>query len=182
MNKIISGILLHYSTYPQDFSFEAWHETEDLLEELSGEFTSLKEGEIIVAPEGMKGLIFIDLRGNPLSNEKKFREMFTKRLQKGKDENFWTYITKPFCFNFVVKSTVKKIALSVEKLKDRVNGKWRIKLNTRKRLPRRETIEKAAEPIKYPVDLEAPEYIVRIESLGKITGIGIEDHSSSSNT
>lgn len=174
---MIRGILIHYSTYPQDFSFEAWHETEDLLEELSQEFSSLKEKETIVAPDGMKGLIIIDLRENPLSNEEKFRKLCTKTLQRGKNEKFWTYITKPYFFNFLVETNVSKIATAVEKLRKRINGKWRIKLNTRKRLPRQEIIEKAAEPIKSPVDLEDPEYIVRIECIGKITGIGMEVQS-----
>lgn len=173
---MIQGILLHYPTYPADFGFEAYYEVEDLLAVLSNKF-NVWNGRISIAPDGMKGLLLIDLRNTPIShqNEGKFQRFCKQTLQKGKNEEYWERITKPLFFNALVKSRVDEIANTTKQLKDRIKGKWRIKLRTRHRIPRRETIEKAAKPIQHPVDLENPEYIVRIECMGELSGIGVEE-------
>lgn len=173
---MLEGLLLHYPTYSSDFSYEAYFETEDLLEELSMKIPALVKADLVIAPEGMNGLIVIDLRDNPLSNvrEKEFKRNFNKKLEEGKAQGYWKYIAKPVFFNRIINSKINEIAASVKTLKEKIKGKWRIKINTRHRIPRRETIEEVAKHITYPVDLENPKYIVKIECLGKISGVAVE--------
>lgn len=173
---MMEGILIHYSTYPADFGFEAYYEVNDLLEEIFNQDDSVENVDIKIAPDGMDGLILIDLRANPIATEIEEKKIaaLKKAMKKGKKEGYWEYLSKPIFFNRIVNSNPSKIAKAVRKLKDQVKGKWRIKIKSRHRIPRRKTIEAAAKHISFPVDLENPEYMVKIECLGKLTGIRVK--------
>lgn len=173
---MIQGLLLHYRTYPADFSFEARYEIEDLLEELTKEFDCSGGERIQMNPDGMEGLIFIDLQETPIptQEEERYKRTFTKRLEEGRRKGYWNNLSNPHFFNIVVPSDVENIATAVEKLKKRIQDKWRIKIRTRHRISRRETINEAAKSIDLPVDLEDPVYIIQIKCFGERTGIGVK--------
>lgn len=174
--KMLEGILIHYSTYPADFGYEAYYEVNDLLEEVLTHVDAVENIDVTIAPDGMDGLLLIDLRDAPIATavEEKTIAALKSAMKKGKKEGYWEYISKPIFFNHIVDSNPAKIANAVKNLKDQVKGKWRITIKSRHRIPRRKTIDAAAKHIKFPVDLENPKYIVKIECLGKHTGVRVK--------
>ncbi len=176
----MEGIFATYLIYPRDFVFEARFELLNMLNNLSTKFPELKDAEryLIVNPEGYKGILIVDLRDVLKDVEKERKEKMAREIllefEKNKEEGMIKYLQKLLILDAIVNTDIEEISKAVERLKDKVKGKWRITLKTRKwPIDRMQLIRKAAEPIEMPVDLENPEYEVIIQIFGKLTGIAI---------
>jgi len=174
----VQGILATYQIIPKDYGFEARFELLNLLHDISKNFPELERAKVVMRPGGFKGILLADLRDALAEVEPErlelIREEVWKEFRRRKSENAIRYIQRFIVLDAIVETDIDKIAEAVRKLKDKVKGKWRITLKTRKYpIDRNLLIKKAAEPITLPVDLENPEYIVLIEILGNMTAIAI---------
>jgi len=174
----LEGILISYQLVPRDVGFDAKFEVLNIIESVARDFPILRSAQVKLRPAGFKGLILVDFR--PITYRLSqteidlLREKITKTYEKMRQEGAIRYISKFIILDALVETDIEKIADAVKKLSDKVKGKWRITLKTRKYpIDRMLLIKKAAEHIDLPVDLKNPEYIVLIEIIGGLTGIAI---------
>ncbi len=174
----LEGIIASYPLVPKDVGFFARFEVMNLIEEVAQKYPILRKADVLLNPNGHKGLILVDFRPifyqldlNEVNEiRKSIEETYTSWLKERKIR----YINRFLIVDALVETNIDKIAEAVKKLKDKVKGRWRITLKTRKYpINREELISKAAEPISQPVDLENPEYIVQIEIIDNTTAIAI---------
>lgn len=174
----MEGLLISYPIVPKDVGFEARFEVLNIIEEVAKDFPIIRKVSVKLRPGGYKGLILLDLRPvlSELDDEerKHLEERIINEFENKMLNEALRYISKFTVLDAIVNTDINEIAKAVDKLKDKVRGKWRITLKTRKYpIDRKELIQKAAEPIDRPVDLENPEYIVLIEIFGELTGIAV---------
>jgi len=174
----LEGILASYELVPRERSFEAKMEIQNIIYELAEKYPFLKNVEAHLCPGGFKGLILVDLRGikNSVNTsvleevKSDFINTFYTRQRDGKIR----YITRILILDALVPTDIEEIRKAMERIKEKVKGRWRITLKTRGfPVDRMELIKKAAEPISQPVDLKNPEYVVIINILGDVTGISV---------
>lgn len=169
---------MSYPLVPKDFGFFAKLEIMDLIDTVAQKFPIMKKTEILVNPFGHNGLILIDFR--PLfyqldSEEiKAIREEIESIYSEWRSKNKLRHINRFLIIDVLVETDISKIVNAVMKLRNKIRGKWRITLKTRKYpIDREELIRRVAEPINEPVDLRNPEYIVWIEIISNLTAIAI---------
>lgn len=174
----MDGILVSYPLVPKDVGFFARFEVMNLIEEVAQRYPVLRKAEVIMNPEGHKGLILVDFR--PIFYQLDSAEIENIRREIEETYSRWMkerkirYINRFIVIDALVKTDIEDITKAVQKLRHKVQGKWRITLKTRKYpINREELIKRAASPIDKPVDLENPEYVVQIEIIENLTAIAI---------
>jgi len=174
----LDGIIASYPLVPKDVGFFARFELMNLIEEAAQKYPILRKTDVLINPFGHKGLILADFRpifyqldSEEISNiRREIESIYSEWLSERK----LRYINRFLIIDALVETDIDKIVNAVIKLCDKIQGRWRITLKTRKYpINRGELIRKAAEPIDKPVDLENPEYIVWIEIIGSLTAIAI---------
>ncbi len=167
---IIEGILFSYEIIPRDRGDTALEEVSMLFEKMKRDIPELENVEIILRPEGVKGLILVDLRRvmkeKSEENAEELSDIIRKRISEAFDAGELLSISKIRMIHRIVKTDIKDIEKQGEFFSRYINDKWKIDIHTRKLLDRMETIRKVASHIKMPVDLKNPKYILHIEVLG----------------
>jgi len=174
----LEGILFSYRTVPRDESFNAMYEVRSILEKIKNEYPALKNLTPTMNPGGHRGLIFVDLRDiiKGLSEEviSQLKKTFIDIYGELKEAQELESVLKMRIFDIITEASLEKVVEGVLKIKDKIQGRWRITLKTRHvSISREELIKKAAEPINYPVDLKNPEYILLIEFFGNLVGLSV---------
>ncbi len=174
----LEGILASYPLVPKDVGFFARFELMNLIEEVAKKYPFLRKADVLMNPFGHKGLILADFRSifyqlnqAEINNvREEIERIYSNWVTEGK----FRYINRFLIIDALVETNIDSIVKAVTLLKDRIKGRWRITLKTRKYpIDREELIRRAAEPIDKPVDLENPEYIVWIEIIESLTAIAI---------
>lgn len=178
--------MISYPIFPYDASFEAAYETKILMRETVEKFPALKKFGLIVAPNEFKGLILVDLRETLKEIDAAETEHIASFIKKvyslKREEGALKYLLKLVTLDYLVETDVDKIREKVASYRNIINDKWRLKVRSRGVLvDKRDFIEKVADEIDAPVDLENPTFIIHIEILGDFTGIYLERTRSQNN-
>ena len=176
----IEGILFSYEIMPRDRGDIAFEEVNKFMDMLSKKIPELKNSEIILMPEGVKGLILVDLRKvvEGISPEEidRIRKQIIEEIKGAFDRGELLSIPKVRIIHKIVKTNTETIAEESKYFAGLITDKWKIEIHTRKIIDRMQTIRKVAEHINQPVDLKNPHYILNIEVIGpEITVIYLVD-------
>ena len=143
---------------------------EDCITEIWYFLKEIGSKKIETSKTGFPGLIVVNTDINSLD--------FIKYLKKLIEEKPWEikYILKIVPINKVVESNIKDIKEAVFSLVQMIPKDDTYKIELRRRgfnVEREEIIKEVASSISNKVDLNNPDKIVRIEIIGKYTGIGV---------
>jgi len=167
---IIEGILFSYEIIPRDRGDIALDEVNRFVAKMKDRYPELEEADIIFKPEGLKGLILVDLRGTVQKMPKEKLEEFSKTminaLREALDRGELLSISKIRIIHKIVRTDIAAIAKEAPYFAKYINDRWKIDIHTRKIIDRMETIKAVAAHISQPVDLKNPRYVLYIEVLG----------------
>jgi len=167
---IIEGILFSYEIIPRDRSDMALEEVSNLFKKIERELPEAEKAEIMLKPEGVKGLILVDLRRIIEAKSEAEAEEFSRKIREKIAEAFdageLLSISKIRMIHRIVKTDVEEIGKQGIFFSNYINDKWKIDIHTRKLIDRMEAIRAVASHINMPVDLKKPKYILYIEVLG----------------
>lgn len=164
------GILFSYETYPVERGYEALSDVRRALTELEGILKGISDIQPLLRPDGVKGLILLDLR--QLIGEKStlelnhIRKHIVDKLKELMDMGNMLNISKIRIIDKICDTNLDCIIEASKSYKDIINADWRITLRSRKLLNREEVIREVAKLINAPVNLKNPIYNLHIEVLG----------------
>ncbi len=166
----MDGILFSYEIMPRDRGDIALEEVSKLIDSLSEMIPELKDAEIIFKPEGVKGLILVDLRkalekATPERVDNIY-EAIIHEIKRAFDEGELLSISRVRIIHKIVRTDINIIADESKYFVPFIKDKWKIEIHTKKIIDRMETIKKVATHFDKPVDLKNPRYVLHIEVIG----------------
>lgn len=155
-------VLSTQHTYEKNAETEFWF---DLL--------VLGDESPLIIHSSIPGILLITSKLDPFIVIHKLREILAK------DPTFFQFVLKLVPIERVIESDIEMIKMTVESLLEEKRkltkrGKYAVQIKRRSTdLDRNQIIEAVTEKIHNKVDLRNPDWIVKIEIIGNITGISI---------
>ncbi|MFO8020169.1 MAG: THUMP domain-containing protein [Promethearchaeia archaeon] len=151
---------------PRNMEDQAAREVSDVL------YENLDYKDSWVTPiYDLNGLLVAEFKANPEKVIKKIIDL----LEHEEEKNFFYYTLKFVPIMYKMETNLEEIQTTVSQFAEKIHegDRWRILLRRRKcDIPREDIIEAAAKEINSgKVDLESPEYYIRIEITGNTTYI-----------
>ncbi|MEX0568747.1 MAG: THUMP domain-containing protein [Candidatus Njordarchaeota archaeon] len=166
------GLLFSYRTVPRDLGAYAVEDVRKFLEKIQKKFPILQGAEVLHRPEGVKGYVFVDLRpafeSIPEDKAVEITSSLISAIKEAFDRGELMSIARVRIIHKIANTDIESISkVTKEIFADKIKGKWKIEIHTRKIIDRIETIKAVGSHIDKPVDLKNPEYVLHIEVLGR---------------
>ncbi len=166
----IEGLLFSYEIMPRDRGMFAFEEVNRFIESAKGTIREVGEAEVVFNPEGVKGLILVDLRRafSKLTDEEadSRRRRIISLLREAFDRGELLSISRVRILHKITRTNVAEIAECARIFVPYIKDRWKIEIHTKKLIDRMETIRAVAAHIDQKVDLKNPRYILHIEVIG----------------
>lgn len=155
---------------PRDRGDIAFEDINKLFDKIRSELDVKGDIDIMFKPEGVKGLILVDLRNViknlPPEKAENISNTIWGKIIESFDKGELLSVSKIRRIHKIVPTDIDDIEKQAEFFAKYIDSEWKIDIHTKKIIDRTKTIRSVASHINQPVNLKNPRYILYIEVIG----------------